>query len=66
MRARSISAVVSPWPNLWTKESKLQELIGNGSVIENKDAIKALNVIHESCLSYPRSPATEMAGLQLQ
>ncbi|OWZ35764.1 aspartate kinase [Cryptococcus neoformans c45] len=35
-------------------------------VIENKDAIKALNVIHESCLSYPRSPATEMAGLQLQ
>lgn len=42
------------------------ELIHDGSVIENKDAIKALNVIHESCLSYPRSPATEMAGLQLQ
>ncbi|KIR41431.1 aspartate kinase [Cryptococcus deuterogattii 99/473] len=35
-------------------------------VIENKDAIKALNVIHESCLSYPRSPTTAMAGLKLQ
>ncbi|WVN90867.1 uncharacterized protein L203_106110 [Cryptococcus depauperatus CBS 7841] len=35
-------------------------------VIENKDAVKALNVIHESCLSYPRSPASNMAGLQLK
>ncbi|ODN94786.1 aspartate kinase [Cryptococcus wingfieldii CBS 7118] len=34
-------------------------------VIENKDSVKALNVIHDSCLSYPRSPATDLNGLQL-
>ncbi|WVQ84666.1 hypothetical protein IAT38_006821 [Cryptococcus sp. DSM 104549] len=35
-------------------------------VIENKDAVKALNVIHDSCLSYPRSPVAAMEGLQLK
>ncbi|WVQ74304.1 hypothetical protein IAR50_003901 [Cryptococcus sp. DSM 104548] len=34
-------------------------------VIENKDSAKALNVIHESCLSVPRSPASDINGLQL-
>jgi hypothetical protein len=29
------------------------------SVIENKDAVKALNVIHESCLTIPTSPDAE-------
>ncbi|KAK8853286.1 hypothetical protein IAR55_003990 [Kwoniella newhampshirensis] len=35
-------------------------------VIENKDAVKALNVIHDSCLTNPRSPAVAMDGLKLQ
>ncbi|WWD19710.1 hypothetical protein CI109_104174 [Kwoniella shandongensis] len=35
-------------------------------VIENKDAVKALNVIHDSCLSHPRSPAIKMSTLNLQ
>ncbi|WWC64495.1 uncharacterized protein I303_107105 [Kwoniella dejecticola CBS 10117] len=34
-------------------------------VIEEKDAIKALNVIHDSCLTYPPSPARAIQGLQL-
>lgn len=32
-------------------------------VIENKDAIKALNVIHESCLTIPPSPARYLKPL---
>ncbi|ORY33373.1 putative aspartate kinase [Naematelia encephala] len=32
-------------------------------VIENKDAMKALNVIHESCLTYPRSPETAILSI---
>ncbi|WVQ66897.1 uncharacterized protein L199_005088 [Kwoniella botswanensis] len=35
-------------------------------VIEEKDAIKALNVIHDSCLTYPPSPARFSEGLQLK
>ncbi|WRT70148.1 uncharacterized protein IL334_007142 [Kwoniella shivajii] len=35
-------------------------------VIEEKDAIKALNVIHDSCLTYPPSPLRPNAGLQLK
>lgn len=48
------------------EEVRILRLICDDPVIENKDAIKALNVIHESCLSYPRSPTTAMAGLKLQ
>ncbi|WWC72090.1 uncharacterized protein I206_106050 [Kwoniella pini CBS 10737] len=35
-------------------------------VIEEKDAIKALNVIHDSCLTYPPSPDKYNQGLQLK
>ncbi|OCF38044.1 aspartate kinase [Kwoniella heveanensis CBS 569] len=35
-------------------------------VIEEKDAIKALNVIHDSCLTIPRSPAAGTSGSSLQ
>ncbi|WVR07616.1 hypothetical protein IAU60_004658 [Kwoniella sp. DSM 27419] len=34
-------------------------------VIEEKDAVKALNVIHDSCLTIPRSPATKTGSLQV-
>lgn len=60
MLARSTSHVVS----CQKYGFPMHGIAADTSVIENKDAVRALNVIHESCLTIPVSPIRPSKTLQ--